>query len=160
MYINVYRHTWFFFLSKLFQLFYLYGCLVCIYICVSLLVCCLWKPEENFVIPDTVLTDSWELPFRCWELKSGLMEEHQMLLTVEPLFLPPGLFFLTLITRLSVYSSTYIVCTSLKIFIMPKLLCRSAEIIQKPFTDICEKFSLMSPDLVCYLYLVFIQGLG
>jgi hypothetical protein len=33
---------------------------------------------------DLGVTDSFELPFGCWELNSGPLEEHSVLLTAEP----------------------------------------------------------------------------
>ena len=48
--------------------------------------------------PDPI-TDGCEPPCGCWELNSGPLEAHAMLLTSEPSLQPPDLIFLALLTK-------------------------------------------------------------
>ena len=66
------------------------------------------------ITPRTGVTDSWELPYGCWELNSGPLEEEPLLLTAAPL--PPLLMFAFL----------YIVHTSESVYI-----CTCAQMLER-----------------------------
>lgn len=44
---------------------------------------CLYVCLCKGITPRTGVTDSWELPYGCWELNSGLLEERRVFLTTE-----------------------------------------------------------------------------
>ena len=48
--------------------------------------------------PATGVTDSCELPYGCWELNSGPLEEQPVLLTTEPSLQPQILVLACLLT--------------------------------------------------------------
>jgi hypothetical protein len=58
-----------------------------IYICIMFMKC-LQRPGEGIRPAGTVVTGNCELPFGCWELNSGPLEEQPVLLTTEPSFQP------------------------------------------------------------------------
>jgi hypothetical protein len=48
---------------------------------------CVLMPTEvtrRHWIPGTGVTDGWELPYGCWELNPGPLEEQQVFLIAEP----------------------------------------------------------------------------
>ena len=67
------------FFFKIFFFFF-----VCVGICLQICIC------EGAISPGTVIADSCELPHGCWEWNLGLLEEHLVLLTCEPLLQPPA----------------------------------------------------------------------
>ena len=74
---------------------YMYGCFVCMHVCAPY-VCLL--PEytiEGIKSPRMRVTDSYELPCKCWQLNLGPLEEQPVLLTTEPSFSPFSLCFKT-----------------------------------------------------------------
>lgn len=40
---------------------------------------CPWRSEENVGSPGTIVTDSYEPPYSHWELKSGPLQEQEVL---------------------------------------------------------------------------------
>lgn len=76
--------------SNFLVLFTVYGCFNCMYVCVpSVCAWFLWRPEEGIESPETRITDSWELPCRCWELNLGPLEEQQPVLLIAESSLQP-----------------------------------------------------------------------
>ena len=59
------------------------------HVSVSMFAWCPEKPEEDIGYPETGLTNSCELLCGCWELNSGPLEGHPLLLTAEPSSLQP-----------------------------------------------------------------------
>ena len=59
----------------------------CLYVCV--------------MVSDLGVTDSCELPCRCWELNPGPLEEWSVLLTTEPFLQPPKLKNFNVIVSMS-----------------------------------------------------------
>lgn len=62
----------------------LYMCLFCLYVCLYTMYI---EPEEAIRALGTGVEDGFELPFGCWELTTGPMQEQTVLLTIEP---PPS----------------------------------------------------------------------
>lgn len=46
------------------------------------------QKSEGITVLGTVITDGFELPCGCWELKPGPLEEQPLLLTTEPSLQP------------------------------------------------------------------------
>ena len=64
--------------------------------CVCVCVCALfvltayriWKPEEGVRVPETGVTDGYELPWECWELNPGPLQEQPVLFPAPPSLQP------------------------------------------------------------------------
>jgi hypothetical protein len=63
-----------------------------IYVCVS----SAYKGQKKMLVPpESRVTDSCELPFRCWELTPDHLKEQPILLTAEPSLQSQGKFLET-----------------------------------------------------------------
>lgn len=54
---------------------------LCMYVCPHEFMCTLcvqglWRPEEDIRVSGTGVSDSSELPYGCWELNSGSLQEQ------------------------------------------------------------------------------------
>lgn len=59
---------------------HVYGCFVCMYICIS---------KDSIRCNEPMFIDSCKPPFVCWKLNSGLLEKPSVLLCIKPSLLPP-----------------------------------------------------------------------
>lgn len=70
-------------LLDLLVLYFVHECFACLYVCVPRACLVPWRPEEVLPSLQTGITVGSELPCRCWEPNSGLLEEQHVLLTAE-----------------------------------------------------------------------------
>ena len=77
--------------------FLFYAYVFCLPACMA--VCCLWRQEDGIRSLGTGVPDGCEHLPRCWELKSGPLEEQPVPLTAEPALQPRECQFLKLMHK-------------------------------------------------------------